>query len=51
MGHGDSKGEKRVRSRHQNNIRRAKINVEERNVGTKGKISKTKVLSIIILSN
>ena len=40
LAHGNSKGEARRRSRHENNSKGGVTDIEERNVGTKGKSPK-----------
>ena len=45
LAHRNSKGESRARSRHKRNSNRVVRNVEERNVGTKGKRPKQGLIS------
>ena len=45
LAHGDSKGEARGRSRHKRNSNGVVRNLEERNVGTKGKNPKQGLIS------
>ena len=48
LAHGNSKGEARGRNRHKNNARVVR-NLEERNVGTKGKSPKQGLISAMDL--